>query len=249
MVTSDFGIAFVTVCDLKSCVQNSLSVTKKTLILGNKIRVFVPHWCAPHQEYNLNKNLVKVLHRWLCSSIGTIVTGFTKAKITSTSGECTQFYGHPCFQGHKWYDWALVHFQEMNSWREHIENHYPSKIRGFISIEGKPETVIQCSIKPLLWSTVDRFIVRWNWEPISTFCHKPPRYVPFKCTYVPYNGTFGASNQGQMLDVWQGEDSQIHHLIRQICRFTISSVRKKLNQKRYRRIRISTTILDRMDRN
>ncbi len=54
-------------------------------------------------------------------------------------------------------------------------------------------------------------------------CRKPPRYVPYKCTY----GTFGASNQGQMLDVWQGEDSQIHHLIRQIRRFTISSSKKK----------------------
>jgi hypothetical protein len=32
-------------------------------------------------------------------------------------------------------------------------------------------------------------------------CRKPPRYVPYKCTYVPYDGTFGASNQGQMLDV------------------------------------------------
>ncbi len=27
-------------------------------------------------------------------------------------------------------------------------------------------------------------------------CRKPPRYVPYKCTYVPYDGTFGASNQG-----------------------------------------------------
>ncbi len=27
-------------------------------------------------------------------------------------------------------------------------------------------------------------------------CCKPPRYVPYKCTYVPYDGTFGASNQG-----------------------------------------------------
>ncbi len=32
-------------------------------------------------------------------------------------------------------------------------------------------------------------------------CFKPPRYVPYKCTYVPYNGTFGASDQGQMLDL------------------------------------------------
>ncbi len=32
-------------------------------------------------------------------------------------------------------------------------------------------------------------------------CHKLPRYVPCKCTYVPYDGTFGASDQGQTLDV------------------------------------------------
>ncbi len=32
-------------------------------------------------------------------------------------------------------------------------------------------------------------------------CCKLPRYVPYKCTYVPYDGTFGTSNQGQMLDV------------------------------------------------
>ena len=85
---------------------------------------------------------------------------------------------------------------------------------------------------------------RWAWT-----CCKPPRYVPYKCTHVPYDGTFGASDQGQMLDLWQGEDSQIHHLIRQIHRFTISSVKKKLNQKRYCWIRISTTILDHKDRN
>jgi hypothetical protein len=29
----------------------------------------------------------------------------------------------------------------------------------------------------------------------SNACCKPPRYVPYKCTYVPYNDTFGASDQ------------------------------------------------------
>ena len=72
-------------------------------------------------KYNLNKNYVKVLHKIVCSSIGTIVTGFTKATITSTSGERTQFYAHPCFQGHQWYDWALVHVQEMNNQGEQID--------------------------------------------------------------------------------------------------------------------------------
>jgi hypothetical protein len=104
---------------------------------------------------------VKVVHKRLCSSIGTIVTGFTKATITSTLGECTQFYAHPCFQGHQWYDWALVHFKEVNNQGDEIENHYPSKILGFLAIEGIHEAVIQCSIKPLIWSVVERnFIVK-----------------------------------------------------------------------------------------
>ena len=43
----------------------------------------------------------------------------------------------------------------MNNRGEQIENHYPSKILGFFSIEGKDEAVIQCFVKPLLWSTVE----------------------------------------------------------------------------------------------
>ncbi len=66
---------------------------------------------------------MKVLHKTLYSSIGTIITGFMKATITSTSGEGTQFYAHPCFQGHQWYDWAFAHFQEVNNQGEQIENH------------------------------------------------------------------------------------------------------------------------------
>ncbi len=121
-------------------------------------------------KYNPNKNYLKVLHKRLCSSIGTIVTGFTKATITSTSWECALFYAHLCFQGHQWYDWALVHFQEVNYQGEQIENHYPSKILGFLAIEGKRKAVIQCFVKPMLWSVVGRiFLLRWNWERILTF--------------------------------------------------------------------------------
>jgi hypothetical protein len=100
---------------------------------------------------------VTVLHLRLCSSIGTTVIGFTKATIISTSGEHTQFYAHSCFQRHQLYDWAIVHFQEVNNQGEQIKNHCPSKILGFFSIEGKCEAVIQCSVQPLLWSTVILF--------------------------------------------------------------------------------------------
>jgi hypothetical protein len=44
----------------------------------------------------------------------------------------------------------------VNNQGEQIENYYPSKILGFLSIEGKPEAGIQYSVKPLLWSTVER---------------------------------------------------------------------------------------------
>ena len=32
-------------------------------------------------------------------------------------------------------------------------------------------------------------------------CSKPPRYVLYKGTYVLYDGTFGAPDQGQRLDL------------------------------------------------
>jgi hypothetical protein len=38
-------------------------------------------------------------------------------------------------------------------------------------------------------------------KDLARLCHKPPRYVPYKCTYVPYNGSFGVPDQGQMLNV------------------------------------------------
>ncbi len=48
-------------------------------------------------NYNLNKDYVKILHKRLYSSIGTTVRRLTKATITSTPRERTQFYAHPCF--------------------------------------------------------------------------------------------------------------------------------------------------------
>jgi hypothetical protein len=44
----------------------------------------------------------------------------------------------------------------VNNQGEKIENHYPSKILSFFSIEGKREAMIQCSVKPLVWSTAER---------------------------------------------------------------------------------------------
>ncbi len=47
----------------------------------------------------------------------------------------------------------------MNNQGEEIENHYPSKILGFLDIAEKCEAVIQCSVKPFLWSVVESIFV------------------------------------------------------------------------------------------
>ncbi len=39
-------------------------------------------------------------------------------------------------------------------------------------------------------------------------CPKPPRYVLYQGTYVPYDGTYGAPDQGQMLDVQEGQTAE-----------------------------------------
>jgi hypothetical protein len=108
------------------------------------------------QKYRLCWELVTVLHRkfdWC--ACGQRVNGFTKAVIKSHSGGETSFYAHPAFQGHAWYDWALVHFEEQIGLGDTIESYYPSKILGFIEVDGKKEAVIQCSEKPLEWNTVE----------------------------------------------------------------------------------------------
>ncbi len=148
--------------------KNDFKVTREVIdIMASESKVIV-NWSYNVQilkgsceKYNLNKDLVKVLHRRLCSSIRKNLTGFMKATITSTSGERTQCYAHPCFQGHQWFYFAVVYFQRVNNQGEQIENPYLSKILGFFSIEGKCEAVIQCSVKLLLLSTVERtFLLR-----------------------------------------------------------------------------------------
>ncbi len=46
-------------------------------------------------------------------------------------------------------------------------------------------------------------------EPISTRnCRRPSRYVPYKGTFVPYDGTYGVPDQGQMLDVCESQTTE-----------------------------------------
>jgi hypothetical protein len=58
---------------------------------------------------------------------------------TLLSIERSKFYIHPCFQGEEWYDWAIVHFEEMDNDGGMIENFHPSRLLGFISINSEWE--------------------------------------------------------------------------------------------------------------
>ena len=113
-------------------------------------------------NHHLHKDFVKMLCHRLQTSVGTNVTGYTKALI-SCSGIRTAFYAHPSFHGSKWYDWALVHFEEQDDQDNAVETHYPSRILGYVSIDGKQEAAIQCSSKPIIWNTVERnFVVQFK---------------------------------------------------------------------------------------
>jgi len=60
----------------------------------------------------------------------------------------------------KWkFDDINVHFEEQDNQGGVVETHYPSRVLGYVSIDGKQEAVIQCSSKPILWSTVQKKVI------------------------------------------------------------------------------------------
>ena len=55
-----------------------------------------------------------------------------------------------------WYDWAYVHFEEIGANGNSVECFYPSKILGFVRFENKTFAVVQCTERPLRWSSVEK---------------------------------------------------------------------------------------------
>jgi len=74
-----------------------------------------------------------------------IIEGYTRATTVTNDGNRVIFYANPYFLGRKWYDWAYVHFEEINASGEAMEKFYPANILGFIIMNGTPEAVTQCS--------------------------------------------------------------------------------------------------------
>ncbi len=64
------------------------------------------------------------------------VTGYTRANIDMDDSSKIILYANPCFRGNPHYNWAYVHFQEVSPDGIEVENHYPSHIIGFITLQG-----------------------------------------------------------------------------------------------------------------
>ncbi len=74
--------------------------------------------------------------------------------------------------------------------------------------------------------------VDWDTRKQHAWC-KLPRNVLYKCTYVPYNGTFGASDQGQMLNVWGWHPADVNAEVAATPDVTTSLRKDTLNITRY----------------
>ena len=119
------------------------------------------------KNYCLHKHLVTFILSKLDSMDASVfengysLEGYTQI-MTRSGDRCKLLlYAHPSFQGIEWYDWVYVHFEEINATGDTVENFYPAKILGFVTINNVTEAVIHCAEKPFNWSEVEeKFIVR-----------------------------------------------------------------------------------------
>ena len=116
----------------------------------------------------------------------TTLTGYTRARCIDSTGVQSIYYAHPSYRGSPWYDWAYVHFLERGE-----ENYYPSLILGFIEVDGNAEALVQCSTRPLKWSTVERnmFVAITLGDKSESFVRVPLSSLVFTlCVIQDYGG-------------------------------------------------------------
>jgi hypothetical protein len=91
-----------------------------------------------------------------------MIVGHTRAIVTSSiTNERSIFHSLPCYKGEPWYDWAMVHFEETNNLGDIVEKDYPSRLLGFIATNSTQEAIIQRSVNPIQWDTIQQnFLVK-----------------------------------------------------------------------------------------
>jgi hypothetical protein len=84
------------------------------------------------------------------------IEGYTRLRTETEDGNRVIYYANPHILGRMWYDWAYVHFEEESANGDLVECFYPSKILGFVKFDTTTKAVIQCTERPLSWSSVER---------------------------------------------------------------------------------------------
>ena len=120
---------------------------------------------SEHKEINthgLPHSLIRVIRRDIqhlpVEKQPSKVIGYRQILLNDDGDEVT-YYAHPNTYGRPWYDWAFVYFQN----NDDKEEHYPSRLLGFVDIGNGVEAVVQCSKHPVQWDLVEeKFFVRFE---------------------------------------------------------------------------------------
>jgi hypothetical protein len=77
-----------------------------------------------NRKFKLKRELLHCLSRKIKESQQEItkIVGHTRAIVTSpATNDQSIINAHPCYEGEQWYDWAMVHFKEINNLGDKVE--------------------------------------------------------------------------------------------------------------------------------
>ena len=115
------------------------------------------------EKAGLDETLVSVMKRLSAGGAGNRFVGYTRAIVYDSDGEPTKYNAHPMYHGAEWYDWAYVMYDMQNSDGTPRLEYYPSKIIGFIRHNNEVQAVVQCSKRPIPWSSLEeKFICSFD---------------------------------------------------------------------------------------
>jgi hypothetical protein len=133
-------------------VHDTAAMMHDRIVMEGKYTIHTSGGWMEDNTLRLNNNLLGVYLRDHAEiSQNNTITGYTHARIFDKDGIQSIFYAHPTYRSGPWYDWAFVHFLEGEE-----ELYYPSRVLGFVETLEGVEAVIQCSVRPMKWTTVEK---------------------------------------------------------------------------------------------
>lgn len=133
-------------------VHDTAAMMHDRIVMEGKYTIHTSGGWMEDNTLRLNNNLLGVYLRDHAEiSQNNTITGYTHARIFDKDGIRSIFYAHPTYRSGPWYDWAFVHFLEGEE-----ELYYPSRVLGFVETLEGVEAVIQCSVRPMKWTTVEK---------------------------------------------------------------------------------------------